>query len=121
PERKFFALALDGNKRKVDALTSNIGHLLWSGIADEDKAQQCVEHLMGEELFSGWGIRTMGTQEGSYNPIGYHVGTVWPHDTSLVAWGLRRNGFRKEAAALAAGMLEAAELFHGRLPEAFAG
>jgi glycogen debranching enzyme len=121
PERKFFALALDGSKRQVDALTSNIGHLLWSGIADEDKARLCVEHLMGEELFSGWGIRTMGTKEGSYNPIGYHVGTVWPHDTSLVAWGLRRYGYRKEAAALAAGMLEAADLFHGRLPEAFAG
>jgi glycogen debranching enzyme len=121
PERGFFALALDGGKRKVDSLTSNIGHLLWSGIANEDKAAKCVEHLIGKELFSGWGVRTMGTGEGSYNPIGYHVGTVWPHDTSIVAWGLRRYGYRKEAAALAAGMLEAAELFHERLPEAFAG
>jgi glycogen debranching enzyme len=121
PERGFFALALDGKKRKVDSLTSNIGHLLWSGIADEEKARSCVHHLMGDTLFSGWGIRTMAITEGSYNPIGYHVGTVWPHDTSIVAWGLRRYGFRKEAATLAAGMLDAAELFHGRLPEAFAG
>jgi glycogen debranching enzyme len=121
PERGFFALALDGEKRKVDSLTSNIGHLLWSGIADDEKAQACVRHLMGDELFSGWGIRTMGTKEGSYNPIGYHVGTVWPHDTSFVAWGLRRYGYRDEAAHLATAMFEAAALFHHRLPEAFGG
>jgi len=121
PERGFFALALDGKKRKVDSLTSNIGHLLWSGIANPDKAESCVRHLMSEALFSGWGIRTMAVGEGSFNPIGYHVGTVWPHDTSIVAWGLRRYGYRREAARLAQGILEAAELFHHRLPEAFAG
>jgi glycogen debranching enzyme len=121
PERGFFAVALDGTKRKVDSLTSNIGHLLWSGIADDEKAEACVRHLMGDELFSGWGIRTMGTREGSYNPIGYHVGTVWPHDTSLVAWGLRRYGYREEAARLATAMFEAAALFNHRLPEAFGG
>ncbi len=121
PDRKFFALALDGSKRKVDSLTSNIGHLLWSGIADEDKASHCVAHLMSEPMFSGWGVRTMGNQEGSYNPIGYHVGTVWPHDNSFIAWGLRRYGYDAEAARLAYAMLEAAELFHHRLPEAFAG
>ena len=121
PERGFFALALDRTKRKVDSMTSNIGHLLWSGIADEDKARGCVRHLMSDALFSGWGVRTMANTEGSYNPIGYHVGTVWPHDTSIVAWGLRRYGFRDEAQRLAASMLEAAELFHNRLPEAFAG
>ena len=120
-EREFFALALDGKKRKVDSLTSNIGHLLWSGIVDDEKAAACVRHLMGDELFSGWGIRTMGTREGSYNPIGYHVGTVWPHDTSIVAWGLRRYGYREEAARLARAMFEAAALFHHRLPEAFGG
>jgi glycogen debranching enzyme len=121
PERGFFALALDGHKRKVDSLTSNIGHLLWSGIADPDKAQSCVRHLMSDALFSGWGVRTMAVGEGSFNPLGYHVGTVWPHDTSIVAWGLWRYGYRKEAARLAVGILEAAELFHHRLPEAFAG
>lgn len=121
PERQAFALALDGEKRQVDSLTSNIGHLLWSGIADKDKAEHCARRLMGEALFSGWGVRTMAEGEGSYNPIGYHVGTVWPHDNSFIAWGLRRYGFREEAARLSFAMLEAAELFHNRLPEAFAG
>jgi glycogen debranching enzyme len=120
-DRGFFALALDGQKRKVDSLTSNIGHLLWSGIADDDKAASCVKHLMSEELFSGWGIRTMASSEGSYNPIGYHVGTVWPHDSSFVAWGLRRYGYRAEAARICRAILEAADLFDGRLPEAFGG
>ena len=121
PERGFFALALDGQKRKVDSLTSNIGHLLWSGIADEEKAASCVKHLMSDELFSGWGIRTMASSEGSYNPIGYHVGTVWPHDSSFVAWGLRRYGYKAEAARICRAILEAADLFDGRLPEAFGG
>jgi glycogen debranching enzyme len=121
PERGFFALALDGQKRKVDSLTSNIGHLLWSGIAEPDKAKKCVEHLMSDALFSGWGIRTMALGEGSYNPIGYHVGTIWPHDNSMIAWGLRVAGYRAEAARVARGILEAAELFNHRLPEAFAG
>ncbi|MFL5306433.1 MAG: glycogen debranching N-terminal domain-containing protein [Polyangia bacterium] len=121
PERNFFALALDGQKRKVDSLTSNIGHLLWSGIADDDKADMCVKHLMSDELFSGWGIRTMASSEGSYNPIGYHVGTVWPHDSSFVAWGMRRYGYRAEAARICRAILEAADLFDGRLPEAFGG
>jgi glycogen debranching enzyme len=120
-ERGFFALGLDGKKRQIDSLTSNIGHLLWSGIAEEDKAQRCVEHLMSDALFSGWGIRTMAQGEGSYNPIGYHVGTVWPHDTSFIAWGLRRYGYRTEAARLSRATLEAAEYFDHRLPEAFGG
>jgi glycogen debranching enzyme len=117
----FFALALDGEKRKVDTLTSNIGHLLWSGIADESKAARCVEHLLGDRLFSGWGVRTMAEGEGGYNPIGYHQGTVWPHDNSLIALGLRRYGFDEAAAGLAYRILEAAEYFLGRLPETFAG
>jgi glycogen debranching enzyme len=121
PDRKFFALGLDGKKRKIDALTSNIGHLLWSGIADEDKARHCVSHLMGEALFSGWGVRTMAKSEVAYNPIGYHVGTVWPHDNAFIAWGLRQYGYTAEAARLAFAMLEAAVAFNHRLPEAFAG
>jgi glycogen debranching enzyme len=120
-ERQFFALALDGNKRKVDSLTSNIGHLLWSGIVDEDKIDPCVRHLMSDELFSGWGVRTMAASEGAYNPIGYHVGTVWPHDNSLIALGLRRAGRRREAARIAAAIIEASHYFDHRLPEAFAG
>jgi glycogen debranching enzyme len=121
PDRRFFALALDGGKRRVESLTSNIGHLLWSGIADEDKARACADHLLGDRLFSGWGVRTMAEGEGGYNPIGYHVGTVWPHDNSLIAWGLRRYDYREEAARVALGVLEAATYFDGRLPEAFAG
>jgi glycogen debranching enzyme len=121
PDREFFALALDGDKRQVDSLTSNIGHLLWSGIVDDEKIPAIVDHLMGDALFSGWGIRTMAVSEGSYNPIGYHVGTVWPHDTGLIALGLQRAGYRSEATRLALGILEAAVFFDGRLPEAFAG
>ncbi len=120
-DRGFFALALDGQKRKVDALTSNIGHLLWSGISDPDKTEECVARLMSPELFSGWGIRTMATTEAAYNPIGYHVGTVWPHDTAITAWGLRQNGYRREAAQLALGILDATEHFGHRPPEAFGG
>jgi glycogen debranching enzyme len=120
-DRECFALAIDGDGRKVDALTSNIGHLLWSGIVDEDKAEAIVRHLMGPKLYSGWGVRTMAEGEGGYNPIGYHVGTVWPHDNSFIAMGLRRYGYREEAARVAMNMLEAATYFKGRLPEAFAG
>jgi glycogen debranching enzyme len=121
PEKQFFALALDGKKRKVDSLTSNIGHLLWSGIVDDDKAAACARHLVGPRLFNGWGVRTMALGEGSYNPIGYHVGTVWPFDNSFVAQGLRSYGFQREAAIVALGNLEAARFFDYRLPEAFAG
>jgi glycogen debranching enzyme len=121
PERQFFALALDGKKRKVDSLTSNVGHLLWSGIADRDKADACARHLVGPDLFSGWGVRTMSAQEGGYNPIGYHVGTVWPFDNSIIALGLRNYGYKKEAATVAFAVLEAAKYFNYRLPEAFAG
>jgi glycogen debranching enzyme len=120
-DREFFALAIDGDGRKVDALTSNIGHLLWSGIVDEDKVVAVVRHLMGPHLYSGWGVRTMAEGEGGYNPIGYHLGTVWPHDNAFIAMGLRRYGYREEAARVAMNMLEAATYFKGRLPEAFAG
>src|SRR5215470_4281787 len=120
-DREFYALAIDGDGRKVDSLTSNIGHLLWSGIVDEDKAEVIVRHLMGPKLYTGWGVRTMAEGEGGYNPIGYHVGTVWPHDNSFIAMGLRRYGYREEAARVAMNMLEAATYFKGRLPEAFAG
>ena len=120
-DRGYFALALDGDKRPVDSLTSNIGHLLWSGIVDDDKAEQVARHLVGPRLFSGWGVRTMAEGDGGYNPIGYHLGTVWPHDNSLIAAGLARYGYRAEAARVALAMVEAAEYFDHRLPEAFAG
>jgi glycogen debranching enzyme len=118
---QYFALALDEHGAQVDSLTSNNGHLLWSGIVDKSKAKAVARHLLGPRLFSGWGVRTLAEGEGRYNPIGYHVGTVWPFDNSFIAWGLRRYGFKEEAAAVAAGILEAAEFFDGRLPEAFGG
>ncbi len=118
---EYFAIALDADGRRVDSLTSNNGHLLWSGIVDRSKAGAVVRHLMGERLFSGWGVRTLAVGEGRYNPIGYHVGTIWPFDNSFIASGLRRYGFKQEAARVAAGILEAAEFFDGRLPEAFGG
>ncbi len=117
----YFALALDTEGNQVDALASNNGHLLWSGIVDKSKAKRVVGHLMGPRLFSGWGVRTLAEGEERYNPIGYHVGAVWPFDNSFIAWGLRRYGFADEAAQIAAGILDAAEFFEGRLPEAFGG
>jgi len=117
----YYALALDADGGQVDALASNMGHLLWSGIVQPHRARQVVEHLMGPRMFSGWGVRTLAVGEGRYNPVGYHVGTVWPFDNSFIAWGLRSYGFKDEAARIAQGMLEAAEFFQGRLPEAFAG
>jgi glycogen debranching enzyme len=118
---EYFALALDPDGKQVDALASNNGHLLWSGIVDKSKARAVVRHLLGPRLYSGWGVRTLAEGEGRYNPIGYHVGTVWPFDNSFIAWGLRRYGFKEEAAEIAAGILDAARFFDGRLPEAFGG
>ncbi|TDC81477.1 amylo-alpha-1,6-glucosidase [Micromonospora sp. KC606] len=118
---EYYALALDGDGRQVDALSSNIGHLLWSGIVEESRAGKIAEHLLGPRLYSGWGVRTLATGEGRYNPIGYHVGTIWPFDNAFIAWGLRRYGFDQEAGRIAEGIIEAAEYFDGRLPEAFGG
>jgi glycogen debranching enzyme len=118
---EYFALALDVEGKQVDSLASNNGHLLWSGIVDKSKAKAVVRHLMGPRLFCGWGVRTLAEGETRFNPIGYHVGTVWPFDNSFIAWGLRRYGFKDEAATIAAGILDAAEFFEGRLPEAFGG
>jgi glycogen debranching enzyme len=118
---EYFALALDAEGKQVDSLSSNNGHLLWSGIVDKAKAKAVAKNLMGPRLFSGWGVRTLAEGEGRYNPIGYHVGTIWPFDNSFIAWGLRNYGFKDEAAQIAAGILDAAECFQGRLPEAFGG
>ena len=121
PERGCHALALDGEKRQVDSLTSNIGHLLWSGLLDEDEAAATAERLLDEQLYSGWGVRTLGTREAGYNPLGYHTGTVWPHENSLIAAGLARYGHRKAASTIASTILQAAPYFEHRLPEVFAG
>ncbi len=121
PERGCHALALDGNKRQVDSLTSNIGHLLWSGILDDNEAAATAERLLDEQLYSGWGVRTLGTHESGYNPLGYHTGTIWPHENSLIAAGLARYGHHQEALTVASAILAAAPSFEHRLPEVFAG
>ena len=90
----YYALALDGDKRPVDSLCSNLGHLLWSGIVPPERVETIANRLLGDELWSGWGIRTMSTADAAYNPLSYHNGTVWPHDTSLGAWGSPGPGAR---------------------------
>ena len=119
--RAAYALALDGEKRPVDALSSNNGHLLWSGIVPDGRIAEVTAALCSDELWSGWGIRTMGAEEAGYNPLGYHTGTVWPHDTALAAWGLERVGEREHAWQLSRSLLEAARFFDHSLPEVFAG
>ena len=121
-DRSYYALALDGDGRRVDSITSNAGHLLWSGIVPREKVGALVRRMMNPDaLFSGWGIRTMSKEDGGYNPIEYHNGTVWPHDNSLIAYGLYRYGYQTEAARLASALLDAAACFNYRLPEVFAG
>jgi glycogen debranching enzyme len=119
--RGHFALALDGEKNQVDSLTSNIGHLLWSGIVDDSRARSTVRALMREDMFSGWGIRSMSERDGGYNPLSYHCGSVWPHDTAIAAEGMRRYGFRDEAGRVCEALFDAAEAFGNQLPEVFAG
>jgi glycogen debranching enzyme len=121
PERGCHALALDGDKRQVDSLTSNIGHLLWSGILNRDEAAATAERLLDQQLYSGWGVRTLGSGETGYNPLGYHTGSIWPHENSLIAAGLARYGYHDQAQTLAAAILGAAAHFEHRLPETFAG
>jgi glycogen debranching enzyme len=117
----FYALALDAEKNKVDSKSSNIGHLLWSGIVQPERVDAIVDQLMGEELWSGWGVRTMGANEWGFNPLSYHDGTVWPHDNSLIAWGFARTGRWAEAHRIIRRMLNAAGYFRWQLPEVFAG
>ena len=117
----YYALALDGEKQPVDSLTSNVGHLLWSGIVPDERVDAVVDALMGESLWSGWGVRTMSTEDAAYNPLSYHNGSVWPHDNSLVACGLARYGRWPEAQRIARRLLEAAAHFDYELPEVFAG
>jgi glycogen debranching enzyme len=121
PDRGYYAVALDGKKRQVDACASNMGHCLVYGLIDEDKAPQVVEHLMSSEMFSGWGVRTLASNMGAYNPASYHNGSVWPHDNALIASGLLRYGFIAEAQRISTALLEAAEFSGGRLPELFCG
>ncbi|WP_448006058.1 amylo-alpha-1,6-glucosidase [Agromyces bauzanensis] len=121
PDRGYFAIALDGEKRPVDACASNMGHCLWSGIVDDDKAGSVAEHLLSDEMFTGWGVRTLASDMGAYNPASYHNGSVWPHDNAIIAAGLMRYGFVEEANRIVFGLFEAASHYGGRLPELFCG
>jgi glycogen debranching enzyme len=117
----YYALALDAEKNRVDSLCSNIGHLLWSGIVPPARVDAIVNALMADDLWSGWGVRTMSRADAAYSPLSYHNGTVWPHDNSLIAWGLARHARWPEVHRIAHAMLAAGETFAYQLPEVFSG
>ena len=120
-ERGWYAMALDGRKQPVDALASNVGHCLWTGIIDEDKADVVAARLVSPEMMSGWGIRTLASSMRGYNPASRHCGSVWPHDAAIVAAGLMRYGFVDESLRVVMALIAAAESCGGRLPELFTG
>ncbi|HZR01115.1 MAG TPA: glycogen debranching N-terminal domain-containing protein [Chloroflexota bacterium] len=122
PEEGTYALALDGAKRRVDAVASNAGHCLWAGIASPERASSVAERLLAPDMFSGWGIRTMAASAGGYSPVSYHCGSVWPHDNAMIAAGFRRYGLDAAAERVVVALLEASDHFPGhRLPELFCG
>ncbi|MHB8438795.1 MAG: amylo-alpha-1,6-glucosidase [Acidimicrobiales bacterium] len=120
-EHGAYAVGLDAEKRQIDSITSNMGHCLWTGIVDEERAPLVAERLMSKEMFSGWGVRTLASNNAGYNPISYHCGSVWPHDTAIVAAGLARYGFVEESLKVVGALLDAAAMQGGRLPELFSG
>ena len=117
-----YAIGLDRDKRPGSGLTSNQGHLLWAGVVSDERARCIRDVLMGDDMFTGWGVRTLAQSHPAYNPVGYHTGSVWPHDSALIAFGLRRYGFDEDFTSIFEGLLEAASRFDDyRLPELFAG
>ena len=122
PETKAYAYCLDGNKRRIMTTASNPGHLLWSGIVPEERAGPVVERLLADDMWSGWGVRTLSAAHPAYNPHDYQSGAIWPHDNGFVALGMKQYGFHAEAAQIARGIIEAGSHFlRHRLPEVFAG
>jgi glycogen debranching enzyme len=122
PRRRLYGMGIDGEGRTSAALTSNQGHLLWAEVLEPARAAAVRDALMSDAMFSGWGLRTLGRGEAAYNPVGYHLGTVWPHDTAIAAVGLRRYGFDEDFTRVFEGLLEAASHTEGySLPELFAG
>jgi glycogen debranching enzyme len=121
PQHDWYALALDADKVRVDSLASNIGHLLWTGIAAPERHDRLAELLLDRDLFSGWGVRTVARSMHGYNPIEYHTGTVWPHDTAIACAGLARGGYTEGARTLFGAMIDLAGRFNWRLPEVIAG
>ncbi|MER6493861.1 amylo-alpha-1,6-glucosidase [Streptomyces griseorubiginosus] len=121
PDRAFPALALDGEGRHVDALASDAGHLLWSGLLDKEYGELVGRRLLEPDFFSGWGVRTVASGQPAYHPLSYHRGSVWPHDNALITLGLARYGLHDEARAVAHGLVDAATATGHRLPEVLAG
>jgi len=122
PDEGFYALALDGRKRPVESITSNPGHALGAGIVPAQHARQVAGRLMADDLFSGWGVRTLSTRHPSYNPFAYHLGAVWPVEQATFALGFKRYGLDEHADRLIGAVLEAAAACpDGRLPEALSG
>ena len=121
-EAGFYALALDGDKKRVMSIASNPGHCLWSGIVPPDRARRVVDRLMQPDMWSGWGIRTLSAKHPAYNPFSYQNGSVWPHDNSMIAIGMKRYGFTDEVGKISGAICEAADCFvANRLPELFSG
>ncbi|GAB3905755.1 hypothetical protein GCM10027612_75870 [Microbispora bryophytorum subsp. camponoti] len=121
PHGRFPALALDTDKRPVDALTSNIGHLLGTGLLSEAESAQVARLLAAPMMSGGYGLRTMSSGDGGFSPLSYHCGSIWAHDTAIVLGGLARAGFAAQAAGLAEGLLAAGEAFGYRLPSCTPG
>jgi glycogen debranching enzyme len=121
PRGAYPAIALDGDDRPVDGPASNMGHLLASGLLSPEESRAVGTHLAGEELASGWGLRTLSTTSAGFNPLSYHAGSVWPHDTAIAAWGLALTDQPEAASLLLRGLVDAAPGFGFRLPELFAG
>jgi glycogen debranching enzyme len=117
----YFAMALDGDKRRVDSVASNMGHLLWCGVPSPEEAREVAEHLTRPAMASGWGLRTLSSDTVGFNPISYHAGSVWPHDSAIACEGLRRYGLDEAAMRLAADLIDASAHFAGRLPELYGG
>lgn len=117
-----FAFGLDAEKKQISSLASNAGHCLWSGIAEPEKAARATKRLLQEDMWSGWGIRTLSSKNPAYNPLSYHLGSVWPHDNGIIAAGFKRYGLAKEANTVIRGIFDAARRFQAyRLPEIYAG
>ncbi len=118
----FYALALDRDKRTVTSISSNPGHLLWSGLPAADRAARVASRMLEPDMFAGWGLRTLSAQNPAYNPLSYQKGSVWPHDNAMAAAGMIRYGLREEAGKVLKAILEAAGAFEEhRLPELFCG
>jgi glycogen debranching enzyme len=121
-EEGFYAMALDGGKRPVRSISSNPGHALAAGLVPPEHARAVADRLLAPDLFSGWGVRTLSSLHPSYNPLAYHLGTVWPVENATFALGFKRYGLEGHLDRLAAGLFDAASHFHGcRLPEALGG